>query len=191
MSADKRRLLIDSAVEVIREHGFEKTSVSQIVRRAGVAQGTFYLYFKSKNELIPAIAGQIFDIQLERTKETIPKEPQSLDDLLHSLIEITYEITEEYKDLITFIYSGMAFYHSFETWEKIYAPYYEWLISKFKVLFDQGEIQTDTPFAYAANYTVGFIEHAAESFYLSGALSAHPEQSKHECFIFLRKALQP
>ncbi|GEL08657.1 TetR family transcriptional regulator [Salisediminibacterium halotolerans] len=191
MSADKRSLLINTAIDVIREQGFEKTSVSQIVGRAGVAQGTFYLYFKTKNELIPAIAREIFDIQLDRTKEAFPKEPASLDELLKKLIEITYTITEEYKDLITFIYSGMAFYHSFETWEQIYAPYYEWLMSKFVSLQDTGEIQTDTPFAYAANYTVGFIEHAAESFYLSGALSENPEQSKHECFVFLRRALQP
>ena len=45
-----RRRLLDAAEEVFGEMGYYEASVSEITRRAGVAQGTFYLYFHSKRE---------------------------------------------------------------------------------------------------------------------------------------------
>lgn len=43
------------AVELFEQQGVEETSVNQIVRHAGIAKGTFYLYFKSKDELIDTV----------------------------------------------------------------------------------------------------------------------------------------
>lgn len=46
-----RRALLDAAERVIGEVGFNDASISQITREAGVAQGTFYIYFKGKDEV--------------------------------------------------------------------------------------------------------------------------------------------
>ncbi|HEX9068148.1 MAG TPA: TetR/AcrR family transcriptional regulator [Ktedonobacterales bacterium] len=46
----KRRIL-DVAEEVFGEQGYYEASVSEITRRAGVAQGTFYIYYHSKLEI--------------------------------------------------------------------------------------------------------------------------------------------
>lgn len=43
------------AVELFESHGVDETSVNQIVRRAGIAKGTFYLYFKTKDVLIDEV----------------------------------------------------------------------------------------------------------------------------------------
>lgn len=43
--------LINAAVRMFHQKGFQKTRISDIVSEAGVAQGTFYLYFKSKEEI--------------------------------------------------------------------------------------------------------------------------------------------
>jgi AcrR family transcriptional regulator len=43
-----RQALLDAAESVFDEYSFDRASVSQITRRAGVAQGTFYLYFRDK-----------------------------------------------------------------------------------------------------------------------------------------------
>lgn len=45
-----RRRLLDAAEEVFGEMGYYEASVAEITRRAGVAQGTFYIYFHSKRE---------------------------------------------------------------------------------------------------------------------------------------------
>ena len=47
----KRNSLLNSALQLFINQGFHKTSVSEIVKSAGVAKGTFYLYFKDKYDL--------------------------------------------------------------------------------------------------------------------------------------------
>src|SRR5215472_17408382 len=49
---DRRAALLQAAREVLAEKGYEATKVSDIVARAGAAQGTFYLYFPSKLSLV-------------------------------------------------------------------------------------------------------------------------------------------
>lgn len=60
----KRNSLLDSAFTLFINNGFNKTSISDIVAKAGVAKGTFYLYFKDKydirNHLISHKANQVF-----------------------------------------------------------------------------------------------------------------------------------
>ena len=51
-SPDKRHLIITAAQEVFSQVGFDRARISDIARRAGVADGTIYLYFKSKDELL-------------------------------------------------------------------------------------------------------------------------------------------
>ena len=42
----KQDALLNTAYHLFTEKGFQKTSISDIVNEAGVAKGTFYLYFK-------------------------------------------------------------------------------------------------------------------------------------------------
>ena len=62
----KRDSLLESAFSLFINNGFNKTSISDIVNQAGVAKGTFYLYFKDKydirNHLISHKASQVFQI---------------------------------------------------------------------------------------------------------------------------------
>ncbi len=49
-------------MELFAKKGFDKTTVDEIVARAGVAKGTFYLYFKSKDDLIKELAFEVMPI---------------------------------------------------------------------------------------------------------------------------------
>ncbi|PWW20021.1 TetR family transcriptional regulator [Cytobacillus oceanisediminis] len=51
----KKELIMESALELFAEQGFEATSVQQITERSGISKGAFYLSFKSKDELIIAL----------------------------------------------------------------------------------------------------------------------------------------
>ncbi len=50
--AEKRLAILDGAVRVFAEKGFFNATVAEIARAAGVADGTIYLYFKSKDDLL-------------------------------------------------------------------------------------------------------------------------------------------
>ncbi|MEH6947923.1 TetR/AcrR family transcriptional regulator [Bacillus sp. JJ634] len=51
----KKQLIMDKALELFSEQGFEATSVQQITEHCGISKGAFYLSFKSKDELILAL----------------------------------------------------------------------------------------------------------------------------------------
>ncbi|MCO4773901.1 MAG: TetR/AcrR family transcriptional regulator [Deltaproteobacteria bacterium] len=51
-AAARRQQLLEVAEQLFLESGYSKTSVSRIVKTAGVAQGTFYLYFSTKEEIL-------------------------------------------------------------------------------------------------------------------------------------------
>lgn len=87
---NKRKDLLNAAFELFTTKGFHNTSIADIVGRAGIAKGTFYLYFKDKtdirNRLISSKATQLFRDaceKLERTKIT---------DLREQFIFLTDEI---------------------------------------------------------------------------------------------------
>lgn len=68
---DKYQRILDSAIAVIAEKGFHNSRVSEIAKRADVASGTVYLYFKSKEQiLMAALDGAFQSFFLRAQKET-------------------------------------------------------------------------------------------------------------------------
>lgn len=47
-----KRAILDSAISLFNENGYEKTSISEIARKAGVGKGTVYSYFDNKKSII-------------------------------------------------------------------------------------------------------------------------------------------
>ncbi len=56
--AERRRALLAAARDVFVEKGFSSASVDDIVARAGVARGTFYLYFQEKRAIFEALVDE-------------------------------------------------------------------------------------------------------------------------------------
>lgn len=56
----RRDQILSTALTVFAEKGYHATGVSDIIERAGIARGTFYLYFESKRALFDALLEGIF-----------------------------------------------------------------------------------------------------------------------------------
>ena len=56
-----RQNLLDVTHELIKEKGFYKLSIADITQRAGVAKGTFYIYFKHKEDIVREICKEYFE----------------------------------------------------------------------------------------------------------------------------------
>lgn len=70
--SDTKRRLVTAAIDIFYEMGFQKTRVSDIVKAAKVAQGTFYLYFKSKEDVFRQICNEFktrFSTLIEGSEE--------------------------------------------------------------------------------------------------------------------------
>ena len=70
-SSDKRVRITDAAVEVFAEKGFHQARISDIAKKAGVADGTIYLYFKNKEDLLLSVFEEKMDYLLEGLGEAI------------------------------------------------------------------------------------------------------------------------
>src|SRR5262245_37471076 len=64
---DKRERIMSSAMRVFASKGFFGAKVSDIAEEAGVADGTIYLYFKSKDDLLISL----FELQMEKVHATL------------------------------------------------------------------------------------------------------------------------
>jgi len=59
-SPDERRSeLVAAAQQLFHTKGYERTSVGDIVKAVGVAQGTFYYYFGSKQAILEALVAEL------------------------------------------------------------------------------------------------------------------------------------
>ena len=87
----RREQIVSAAVEVFAAKGYRAASVSDIVEKAGVARGTFYLYFESKENVFKAALDRFHELyQAMARKETARnyENPLSLRDRLReSIIE--------------------------------------------------------------------------------------------------------
>src|SRR5437763_4601124 len=79
--SDKYLRILEAAVVVIAEHGYFQARVSEIADRAGVADGTIYLYFHNKEELLLAAIANAFDAFLELAQAEIQASPDPREQL--------------------------------------------------------------------------------------------------------------
>ena len=66
---DKRRQILDGAVTVFAQKGYFTSRVSDIANAAGVADGTIYLYFKNKEDIVVSLFADVLERHLARAKE--------------------------------------------------------------------------------------------------------------------------
>ena len=95
---DKRERILDAAVRVFARKGFHATRVSEVAKAAGVADGTIYLYFKSKDHLLVSL----FEHRVERLLDYLATElPRvlSASHRLKRIIELQLGLLEGERDL--------------------------------------------------------------------------------------------
>ena len=65
---ETKRKLLEAAKKIICEKGLTNTSVGEITKACGVANGTFYTYFKRKEDVLFALSREIFQEILEKAQ---------------------------------------------------------------------------------------------------------------------------
>ena len=100
----KRTALLNSAFSLFSIKGLQKTSVSDIGEEAGVAKGTFYLYFRDKNDirnkLISHKASQLFLAAWEELNRT---DLVSFEEQILFMADYILDCLNQDKSLLTFL----------------------------------------------------------------------------------------
>ncbi|MDE6034526.1 MAG: TetR/AcrR family transcriptional regulator [Ruminococcus sp.] len=106
----KELSLLKTAFEFFTTKGFNKTSISDIADKAGVAKGTFYLYFKDKydirNKLISHKSSQLFrNAVSELNKNSVTPD---FDDRIIQIVDNIINQLNQNKSLLTFISKNLS-----------------------------------------------------------------------------------
>ncbi|MEU8251187.1 helix-turn-helix domain-containing protein [Nonomuraea sp. NPDC048916] len=79
---ERAHRILDAAAELIERWGYDKTTIDDVARRAGVAKGTIYLHWKTRDELFAALLRRERAHMLEEVRE---RAPATLRDLVGEL----------------------------------------------------------------------------------------------------------
>ncbi|MFD2926167.1 TetR/AcrR family transcriptional regulator [Halobacillus naozhouensis] len=86
----KYKQIIDAAVVVIAENGYHSSQVSKIAKKAGVADGTIYLYFKNKEDILISLFQDKMGQFIERIEQETTSR-QTAEEKLLTLVETHFE----------------------------------------------------------------------------------------------------
>src|SRR5918992_5559554 len=75
---DKPGQIIDAAIRVFARVGYYNSRVSDIAREAGVASGTIYLYFKTKDEILVTLFREKMAAWVAHVRSEIAAEPDAV-----------------------------------------------------------------------------------------------------------------
>lgn len=93
--AVRRAELVAAAARLFAGRGVDGTAVSDIVQAAGVAQGTFYLYFDSKDAIVCAVVEELIGGVAERIESALADPALSAIEKLEAMAAALLEISDE------------------------------------------------------------------------------------------------
>ena len=113
MAKGTREKIINTAWKLFYEEGFGETTINDIIREADISKGTFYYYFRSKDDLLSTLS-EILDREYQRLEGEEPEGMSCFD----RLIWLNYEVhsfmerTMDYR-LLSYLYSAQIVKESF------------------------------------------------------------------------------
>lgn len=165
---DKRERILAGAIEAFAARGFHRARVSDVAKAAGVADGTIYLYFANKSELL----ARIFENTLEefwRRGEAYVFETEKPDEQLMRLIELHLRFLGENRALATVFQVDLRHSPHFlgDVSRTIFRKYLDRVTAILRAGQTQGLFVSDLPPSEAAKLVFGAIDQLVTSWVLS------------------------
>lgn len=96
---NKKQLIIEEALRLFATKGFESTSIQEITDACGMSKGSFYLSFKSKDELLVSIFEYFFS-KMSRGFQELESQQLTPREKFHRLLTIQFEEIDQHADFI-------------------------------------------------------------------------------------------
>jgi len=106
-----RELILNSALDLLADHGYEKTTMRAIAKRAGVSLGNAYHYFSSKEQLIQAFYHRLHEEHLKETRPALERE-SSFRGRLMAVMKLKISTLEPYHEFAGVLFKTAADPHS-------------------------------------------------------------------------------
>src|SRR5262245_16686476 len=164
---DKPQQIIDAAVRVFARKGYWNSRVSDIARSAGIAAGTIYLYFETKEDILITVFRQKMAEFVSASWQAIAEEPDAVKKL-RRLVTMHFEILEREPELAEVVQvelrQGQKFFRGPATQE--IAAYFALISSILEEGVAAGQFRRDLPVKVAAKMLFGAMDQMATSWVL-------------------------
>ncbi len=135
---EKEESLFEAAYELFLEKGIHDTSINSIVKKAGVAKGTFYLYYENKYDLLEKIILEksrvVLNEAIERTRKG---NYRSFEDEVLAFVDYIIEYLKENKLLLKLMHKNL----SWGLYKRASEDYQE--LHQLYELFEKGYVNTE------------------------------------------------
>ena len=185
-AGSKRNRILEASIEVFSRKGFFGSKVSEIARASGVADGTIYIYFKSKDDLLIALFEEKMDEIVVETRRKIQEKTNPLD-RLRAYIENHMRLLEGEAGLIEVLQVELRQSSKFM---KDYKPvkFFEYLDILSGILEEgkeAGLFRSDMNVRVARRVVFGAMDELSRTYILSKRQKFHPSVTASEVFNLL------
>ena len=184
---DKHHQIIEAAVRVFARNGYYNSRVSDIAREAGVASGTIYLYFKTKEEILVTLFREKMAAWVAHVRAEIAAEPDAVAKI-RRLVSLHFGVLEGDPALAEVVQvelrQGHKFFRGAATHE--ISAYFELITS---ILADgqaAGTIRGDVPVKLAGKALFGAMDQVATSWVLGKRKYRLSDAAESVAAVFLR-----
>ena len=180
----KKQVLVEAAIEIFHQKGYQQARVSDIVARAGVAQGTFYLYFPSKEAIFRHICTEFmqrFSLAFQKSEHVFDGSTQreiweSMSRFIRELL-IVYRENGEVAELIS--REGIGHGGLFkEIYEDLFIHFHQLLRARLKDSIQRGVVRLKDP-ETTSIFMIGLFERSMFLFSLMGKKLTVDELAEH------------
>ena len=190
--ADKRQRILEAATHVFARKGYFAARVSDIAKKAGVADGTIYLYFRNKEDILVRLFDQVMSEHVEEAREAVRVLPSAPERLL-AVAERHLAVLGENRDLAAVFQVELR--QSTRFMERFTAS---WLRDYFALLDEvleegqrDGSLRTDVNRKLAAKVLFGALDETVTSWLLSEKRYSLTDSAAPVVDLFLRGAAPP
>jgi TetR/AcrR family fatty acid metabolism transcriptional regulator len=183
---DKPQQIIDAAIRVFARNGYYNSRVSDIAREAGIAAGTIYLYFKTKDEILVTLFREKMAAWVASVRREISAEPDALAKL-RRLIALHFEVLEQHPDLAEVLQVELRQGHKFFRGASAHevSAYFDLIAGVLREGIAAGQIRHDLPVKVATKMLFGALDQVATSWVLGKRRYRLADSSKPVAAIFL------
>lgn len=184
---EKFELILQAAEKVFAQHGFHGSQVSRIAKEAGVADGTIYLYFKKKEDILISLFRERLG-QLVAMLDEAAGAANSAAEALRKVCEIHFTKLEQNVDL-AFVTQIELRQNSLEMRKEIgqaVKPYLERIGSILQRGVESKEFRPDLDIKLARHLIFGGLDEAVTTWLISGRKYSLSAQVDKTVDFFLR-----
>jgi TetR/AcrR family fatty acid metabolism transcriptional regulator len=183
----KPQQIIDAAIRVFARNGYYNSRVSDIAREAGIASGTIYLYFKTKDEILVTLFREKMAEWVAHVRHEIAGEPDPVAKV-RRLVALHFSVLERHPDLAEVVQVELRQGHKFFRGASAHevSAYFALIGSILEQGIAAGQFRGDLPVKVATKVLFGAMDQVATSWVLGKRAYRLSDAAEPVAAIFLQ-----